>query len=39
VRALTWAEILSSLPDDARRAYWKSLDTWHLLFLAEPGEN
>ena len=34
-RALTWAEILSNLEEDARREYWKSVDTWLLLFLAE----
>jgi Ser/Thr protein kinase RdoA (MazF antagonist) len=33
-RALTWAEILSNLDEDARREYWKSVDTWLLLFLA-----
>ena len=34
-RALTWAEILSNLEEDARREYWKSVDTWLLLFLAD----
>jgi hypothetical protein len=36
-RALTWAEILSSLDEEARREHWKSVDTWLLLFLADAA--
>ena len=36
-RALTWAEILSNLDEEARVEHWKSVETWLLLFLADAG--